>query len=113
MRVQKYMNDRLLKSTEPSTVVEIENSGTEVAKDEVVESNKTQTEAKIVKIDMKPLVATFLYPECNPQVDIKNAAPSCNNCKIVSLKNMSKEKASVQMIVTYVGKVSFKISVAL
>ena len=43
MRVQKYMNDRLLKSTEPSTVVEIENSGTEVTKDEVVESSKTQT----------------------------------------------------------------------
>ena len=59
MRVQKYMNDRLLKSTELSTVVEIENSGTEVTKDEVVESSKTQTEAKIVKIDMKPLVATF------------------------------------------------------
>ena len=113
MRVQKYMNDRLLKSTEPSTVVEIENSGTEVTKDEVVESSKTQTEAKIVKIDLKPLVATFLYPECNPQVDIKNAAPWCNNCKSMSLKNMSKEKASAKMIVTYVGKVSFKISVAL
>ena len=84
-----------------------------MTKDEVVESSKTQTVVKIVKIDMKPLVETFLYPECNPQVDIKNAAPWCNNCKNMSLKYMSKEKASAKMIVTYVGKVSFKISVAL
>ena len=65
MRVQKYMNNQLLKSFETSAAVEIENQGTVVTKDEPIESDETQIEAKIVKIDIKTLVANFLYQICS------------------------------------------------
>ena len=65
MRVQKYMNNQLLKSFETSTAVEIENQGTVVTKDEAIESDETQIEAKVVKIDIKTLVANFLYQICS------------------------------------------------
>ena len=59
------MNNQLLKSFETSAAVEIENQGTEVTKDEVIESDETQIEAKVVKIDIKTLVANFLYRICS------------------------------------------------
>lgn len=68
------------------------NTGTEVTKDVVIESYETQIEAKVLKIDMKTLVATFLCPECTSQVDIENKLPLRNNCENVSLKSLRKKK---------------------
>ena len=65
MRAQKYMNNQLLKSFETSAAVEIENQGTVVTKDEAIESDETQIEVKVVKIDIKTLVANFLYQICS------------------------------------------------
>lgn len=46
LRVQKFMNERLLQSTEMSTALAIENPGTEVTEDEAVESEDTNIQAK-------------------------------------------------------------------
>lgn len=63
-----------------------------MTKDVVIESYETQIEAKVLKIDMKTLVATFLCPECTSQVDIENKLPLRNNCENVSLKSLRKKK---------------------
>ena len=46
LRVQKFMNERLLKSSEMSTGLAMENPGNEVTEDEAVESEDTNIQAK-------------------------------------------------------------------
>lgn len=46
LRVQKFMNERLLKSSEMSTALAMENPGNEVTEDEAVESEDTNIQAK-------------------------------------------------------------------
>ena len=46
LRVQKFMNERLLKSSEISTGLAMENPGNEVSEDEAVESEDTNIQAK-------------------------------------------------------------------
>ena len=60
----------MLKSTEKSTVLTIENPGIQVIEDEDVDSEKIQ--AKVVKIDVKTLVQTFFCQECSLQVEMEN-----------------------------------------
>ena len=49
----------------------IENPGIQVIEDEDVDSEKIH--AKVVKIDVKTLVQTFLCQECSLQVEMENA----------------------------------------
>ena len=65
MRVKKYMNDQLLKLTETSTVVEIENPGTEVAKNKAAESGETQIEANLVKCYSKNTCSNVFMSRVN------------------------------------------------
>ena len=82
MGAQNYIMGGLIKSTETLTAAEIENPGIEGKKDEADESYETQIETKLVKIDMKTLVVTFLCPECTSQVGIKNVAAWWNDAKM-------------------------------
>ena len=66
------MNERLLKSTETSAALAIESPGIQVTKDEAVESEESQSQVKVVKINMKTLAQTFLGPEYSLQVEIEN-----------------------------------------
>ena len=67
------MNERLLKSTETSAALAIESPGIQVTEDEAVESEESQSQVKVVKINMKTLAQTFLGPEYSSQVEIENA----------------------------------------
>ena len=82
MGAQNYRMGRLIKSTETLTAAEIENPEIEGKKDEVDKSYETQIKTKVVKIDMKTLVVTFLCPECTSQVDIKTVTAWWNNAKM-------------------------------
>ena len=68
LRVQKLMNERQVKSK----ALAIKNPGVQVLEDDAVESEKSRIQEKIVRNDMKTILQTSLYPECNSQVEIEN-----------------------------------------
>ena len=67
------MNERLLKSTETTAALAIENPGIQVTNDEAVESEESWIQAKVVKINMKILAQTSLCAERNSQLKTENA----------------------------------------
>ena len=58
--MQKFMNERLLKSTETTAALATENSGIQVTDDETVESEESWIQAKVVKNDMKMFSQTSM-----------------------------------------------------
>ena len=60
LRVQKFMNEHLLKSTETTGALAIENSGIQVTDDETVEPKEAWIQAKVVKKDMKMFSQTSM-----------------------------------------------------
>ena len=99
LRVQKFMKKCLLNSAETSPALSITNLGIQVIEDEAVESEESRIQTKVVNIDMKTLVKTFLCPECDSQVEIKNANGCCKHSESVASKRLCNEKASVKMVV--------------
>ena len=85
IRVQKYMYKRILKSTETLAVLQIQNPQTEVPKYKDVKSDKIQIDAKIVLIDLKTPIPTYLFPKYN------YTTGCCNSCKNVVLQSKCKE----------------------
>ena len=61
-----------LKSSQTSKALAIKNPGVQVLEDDAVESEKSRIQEKIVRNDMKTILQTSLYPECNSQVEIEN-----------------------------------------
>ena len=51
--MQKFVNEHLLKSTETTGALAIENSGIQVTDDETVEPKESWIQAKVVKKDME------------------------------------------------------------
>ena len=111
LRVQKFSNERLLKSTEITTVSEMENPGVVVTKEESEHHENTKIVAKVVKIDLKSLIQTFLCPDCSAPVEVENSAAWCNNCENVASKSLCKLKSSARMVVAD-DQSSYSISVS-
>ena len=66
MRIQKFMNNRILKSTESTIVTESSNINIELTDDELNASSFEKiVSAKIVKIDAKTLIQIYLCSTCN------------------------------------------------
>ena len=90
MRVQKHMDEKLTKSTETSTGLKSQNTGLDVTEDETAEPDQTQTDAKIVLVDMKTLIPMYFCQLFNSQVEIENATVGCNNSENEALKSPCK-----------------------
>ena len=66
MRIPKFMNNRILKSTESTIVTENSNINIELTDDELNASSFEKiVNAKIVKIDAKTLIQIYLCSTCN------------------------------------------------
>ena len=82
MRIQKFMNNRILKSTESLTVTENNNINIELTDDELNASPFEKIiNAKIVKKDAKTLIHIYICSTCNRQVTINNAVEWCDICE--------------------------------
>ena len=79
MRIQKFLNNCILKST---TVTENNNINIELSNDELNASPFERiANAKIVKIDPKTLIQIYLCSTSNTQVTINNAVGWCDICE--------------------------------
>ena len=75
MRVRKFMNDRILKSTETTKVSKNDDVAIFVTNEELSDFSYGKTvKAKVVSIDLKTLTQRYLCPVCSAPVSINNAA---------------------------------------
>ena len=80
MRVQKFMNDRILKSTETIKVSKNDDLTIFVTNEELSAfSHEKTVKAKVVSIDLKTLTQTYLCPLSSAPVSINNAIAWCKN----------------------------------
>ena len=86
MRVQRYLDERIVKTTLISEVSL--NGDIEVtANDDIVYilfTNETKIVAKVVTADLKTLAQTYLCSICNMSFSIENELGWCINCNNVS-----------------------------
>ena len=74
MRIQKFMNNCILKSTESTTVTKNNNFNIELTDNELNASTfEKVVNVKFVKIDAKTLIQIYLCSNCNTQVTINKA----------------------------------------
>ena len=99
MRVQKFMNDRILKSTETTKVSK--NDAAIFVTDQALSafSHEKTVNTKVVSIDLKTLTQTYLRPVCSAHVGINNAVAWCKKCNNTSLQSQCKSKADVKMVI--------------
>ena len=89
MWVQRYLDERILKTTETSEISS--NNDIEVAKsddddDVYISLDETKILTKVVALDLKTLVQTYLCSNCNVSVSIENGLAWCNNCNMFQHK---------------------------
>ena len=100
MRIQKFMNNRILKPTESAIVTENSNINIELTDDELNASPFEKiVNAKIVKIDAKTLIQIYLCPTCNTKVIINNAVGWCDICKNAESQSECKLKTDVKIVI--------------
>ena len=69
--IQKFMDNRILKTTETITVTQNDKVNIEVTDDELSASTfQKKVKAKVGKIDGKTVIQTYLFSNCNSMVFI-------------------------------------------
>ena len=92
MRVQKYMNDRILKSTESTKVSKNDDVAIFVTDEELSAFSYEKTvKAKVVSIDLKTLAQIYLCPVCSAPVSINNAVAWCEKCDNASSQSQCED----------------------
>ena len=100
MRVQKYMNDRILKSTETTKVSKNDDVAIFVTDEELSAfSHEKTVKAKVVSTDLKTLAQTYLCPARSAPVSINNPVAWCEKCDNASSQSQCKSKADVKMVI--------------
>ena len=101
MRVQKYHDQRILKSTEGTQVTKNPALGFVKTKDDnEVKNNEFSIKGKITSIDLKTLKQTYQCSECNSPVSIVKKLGWCENCNHVSTQSACKSRALLNVGVT-------------
>ena len=100
MRVQKFMNDHILKSTETTKISKNDNVAISVTGEELSAFSYEKTvKAKVISIDLKTLTQTYLSPVCSAPVSINNAVAWCEKCDNALSQSQCKSKADVKMVI--------------
>ena len=100
MRIQKFMNDRILKSTETIKVSKNDDVAIFVTDEELSAfPYEKSVKAKVVSIDLKTLTQTYVCPVCSAPVSINNAVLWCEKCDYASSQSQCKSKADVKMVI--------------
>ena len=109
VRLQKFMDARVLKSTETTTVPESESFKISVSDDELSAfSYEKKRKAQRVSIGLKTLVQIFLLSVCNFPVNIDNTVAWCGKCDNPSPQIQCKSKTDVKMLVVSESDQLFK-----
>ena len=99
MRVQKFMNNRILEFTE-STIITENNINIELTNDELNGSPfEKNVNAKIVKIDVKTLIQIYLCSTCNTKVTIHNSVGCCDIFENNESQSECKLKTDVKVVI--------------
>ena len=100
MRVQKFMNDGIFKSTETTKVSKNDDVAIFVTDEELRAFSYEKTvKAKVLSIDLKTPTQTYLCPVCSTSVNINNAVAWCEKCDNASSQSQCKSKADVKMVI--------------
>ena len=97
IRIQKFTNNRILKSTESTTVTENSNINIELTDGELnVSPFEKIVNAKIVKTDAKTLIQIYLCSTCNTQVTTNYEVGWCDICENAESQGECKLKTDVK-----------------
>ena len=100
MGVGKFVNDHILKSTETAKVSKNDDVAIFATDVELSAfSYEKAVTAKVVSIDLKKLMQTYLCPVCSTPVSINNAVAWCEKCDNASSQSQYRSKADVKMII--------------
>ena len=100
MRVQKFINDRILKSTETTKVSKNDVIAIFVTDKELSAFSYEKTlKAKVLSIDLKTMTQKYLCPVCSAPVSINNAVAWCEKCDNASSQSQCQSKADVKMVI--------------
>ena len=94
-----FMDNRILKFTESTTVTENNNINIELTDDELNASPFEKiVNAKIVKIDAKTLIQIYLCSTCNTQVTINSEVGWCDIRENAESQSECKLKTDVELV---------------
>ena len=104
MRVQKFMNDRILKSIEITKVPKNDHVSIFVTDKEVSAFSYEKTvKAKVVSVDLKTMTQTNICSVCSAPVSINNTVAWCEKCDNASSQSQCKSKADEKMVILNEG----------
>ena len=101
IRVQRYVDERILKTT-VTTKVSSDNDievTTNDDDDAYISPGETKIVDKVVVVDLKTLVQTYLCLDCNVSVSVENGLAWCNNCNNILAQSTCKSKAYLGLVV--------------
>ena len=94
MQVQRYLDERILKTTLTSEISSNDDIEVTIIDDDVyISPNETKIVARVVAADLKARAQTYLCLMCNVSFSIENGLAWCNNCNNVSAQSACKSKA--------------------
>ena len=100
MRIQKFMNDRNLKSNEIMKGSKNDDVTIFVTDEELIAfSYERFVKTKVVSIDLKTLTLPYLCSVCSGPVTISNAGTWCEKSDNASSQSECKSKADVKMVI--------------
>ena len=100
IRIQTFVTNHILTSTESTTVTGSSNINIELTDDEPNTSPFEKiVNAKIVKIDTKTLIQIYFCSTGNTQVTINNAVGWCDICENAESQSECKLKTDVKIVI--------------
>ena len=99
VRVSKYSENRILKTTDSSKIEEIEDLDLTLTDTEIVEASENKINGKIVSIDIKSLEVKKLCPTCKAEVKPDNNIVICDSCQNMTLPEECIDNSSVGFVV--------------
>ena len=97
---QKFMNDRILKSTKTTKASKNDDVAIFVTDEELSAFSYEKTvKAKVVSIDFKTLAQTYICPFCSAPVSSNSAVSWCEKRDNASSQSQCKLKADVKMVI--------------
>ena len=100
MRVQKFMNDCILKSTDTAMVSKNDYVAIFVTDEELSAFSYEKTvKAEVLSIDLKTMTQPYLCHVCSAPVSINSAAALCEGCDNASSLSQCKLKTDVKMVI--------------
>ena len=96
--IGQFKQERLLKTTNVSKIVEIKDLMVEVENYDT-KLNIVEFEVKFTSVDLPSLEVQYKCPKCNNTVSIQNEITICANCSTVTIGNQCRSNSNIKGIV--------------